>query len=131
MNQIEFEQTVADAFDALPEKFKKKIENVGFVVEKEVRPAELQERGIRFHGTLLGLYQGVPLSKRGVNYSLVLPDKITLFKNSIEQLASNDDQKTKALVQKVLYHEIGHYFGLNESEVRGWEQRRKNNKQIS
>ncbi|PIY96777.1 MAG: hypothetical protein COY66_02950 [Candidatus Kerfeldbacteria bacterium CG_4_10_14_0_8_um_filter_42_10] len=130
MNQEEFEQAAADAFSALPEKFRKKIENVGFVVEKEARPAELKERGIRYRGILLGLYQGVPLTKRGVNYSLVLPDKITLFKKSIEQLAGHNDQRIKALIQEVIYHEVGHYFGMSEAQVRLWEQRRKSRTKI-
>lgn len=125
MEQAEFERAVTEAFDALPEKFRQKIENVGIVIERQARPAELRERGIKHHGTLLGLYQGVPFSKRGINYSLVLPDKITLFKNFIERLTGDDNQKTRALVQEVLYHEIGHYFGMNEPEVRRWEQKRK------
>lgn len=66
---------------------------------------------------LLGLYQGVPLKKRGVWYGNVLPDKITLFKVNIEQFA-----KTEGLMEKIIYdvllHEIGHYFGFDEDELK-------------
>ena len=72
---------------------------------------------------LFGLYEGVPQIKRGVYYS-ALPDKITIFKNSIEQYARTPDE-IKEIVKNTVWHEIAHHFGLDENEVRRIERRRK------
>ncbi|MEO0136431.1 MAG: metallopeptidase family protein [candidate division WOR-3 bacterium] len=66
---------------------------------------------------ILGLYQGIPLRQRGFWYGNVLPDKITLFKQNIERLAS-DDEKARRLIFEVLLHEIGHYFGFDDEDLR-------------
>lgn len=123
-----FEQEIIDAIMELPKHLREKIENVGFVIEEEVRPAALQELKINYQGTLLGLYQGVPLAKRGVNYFLVLPDKITIFKKPIENLAGNDKEMIKKIIHDVVHHEIAHYFGMSETEVRNWEKKRQSKK---
>ncbi len=67
--------------------------------------------------TLLGLYEGVPHSSRGANYTSVLPDKITIFKNSIEIVAKTEEE-IKAQVRSTVMHEIGHHFGLSEEELK-------------
>ena len=67
--------------------------------------------------SLLGLYQGVPFRYRGVWYGNVLPDRITLFKNNIERVSRTEDE-IRDWVQKVLIHEIGHYFGFSEADLR-------------
>lgn len=67
--------------------------------------------------SLLGLYQGVPFKHRGVWYGNVLPDRIVLFKRNIERV-SRTDEEIKNWVREVLIHEIGHYFGFSESDLR-------------
>lgn len=70
--------------------------------------------------SLLGLYHGVPFKHRGVWYGNVLPDRITLFKRNIERLSRTEDE-LRTWVRKVLVHEVGHYFGLNEADLRKLE----------
>jgi predicted Zn-dependent protease with MMP-like domain len=69
--------------------------------------------------SLLGLYQGVPLPHRGTSYGMypVGPDKITLYQQNIESVCNSDDEIEHRIVE-VLFHELGHYFGMNEREVR-------------
>ncbi|MFA5030488.1 MAG: metallopeptidase family protein [Patescibacteria group bacterium] len=121
----EFEQVVEDAIFAIPKKIRDRIVNVAFVVEDNSRAARKTEHEVRSRGMLLGLYQGVPLGKRGPYYSGVLPDKITIFKTAIEQVARDDVQAIKTLIQEVVHHEVAHFLGMNEREVRVWEKRKK------
>lgn len=102
-----FREIVEDAIASLPEFFRKKLDNIDIVIEDE----PVDRRG------LLGLYQGVPLKKRGFWYGNVLPDKITLFKTNIERI-SRDQADLKEWVRRVLIHEIGHHFGFDEQELR-------------
>ncbi|MFH1366519.1 MAG: metallopeptidase family protein [Patescibacteria group bacterium] len=125
MDQLQFEKYINEAILSLPERFRQRIENLAFVLEDEPRVATLQERGIKFNGLLLGLYQGIPLTRRSRGYNGVLPDKITLFKNPIETLAGPEEEKIRKLIYKVVYHEIGHYFGFNEEKIREWEKKRE------
>ncbi len=107
MQREEFEKLVRQEIRRLPKVFVKRLENVEIVIEDE--PIEQK--------SLLGLYQGVPLKRRGIWYGNVLPDKITLFKNNIERISSSD-QKIEELINKVLIHEIGHHFGFDEEDLR-------------
>lgn len=120
-----FEKYIKQAVFMVPEHLRKKIENLAFVVEEDIRPAGLKEQRINFRGILLGLYQGIPLPRRSGNYSAVLPDKITIFKKSIESLAGPDENNIRKLIYEVVHHEIGHYFGMSEMKVREWEKKRK------
>ncbi len=119
MNLATFEQIIAAALLEVPENIRKHIRNVAFVVEESARGARAHERMIRSRGMLLGLYQGVPLPARSANYNAVLPDKITIFKDSIERLAGRSEDAVRKLVREVVHHEIGHYFGLSDREIRG------------
>lgn len=83
------------------------MENVEIVIEDE----PINQKN------LLGLYQGVPLNQRGSWYGNVLPDKITLFQRNIERECRNDEE-VEILVNDVLIHEIGHYFGFDEDDLR-------------
>ena len=114
-----FEELVANALKAIPKFFRKKMENVEIVIE-DYAPPYVQQR-LKIHPyALFGLYQGIPLRKRGSWYGNVLPDKITIFKRPIEQYCKSEDE-IKELVKKVVMHEIGHYFGLSEAELRRLE----------
>lgn len=93
MDIQQFEKHIKEAVLMVPEHLREKIKNLAFVVEEDVRPAGLKEQRINFRGILLGLYQGIPLPRRSGNYSAVLPDKITIFKKSIESLAGSDEKK--------------------------------------
>lgn len=111
-----FDKIVSDAIDNIPEKYGKHIKNLAFVVENE--PSEVQR--IKFnlnqHKTLFGLYEGVPMTKRGTGYNLVLPDKITLFKKPIEA-ASYSHESLVQQVKQTLWHEVAHYYGLDHFDI--------------
>lgn len=116
MTRARFEQLVMKAVKGLPQRFKKKMENIAVVVEDWPSRQILSSMGIRRRDNLLGLYQGVPYPKRGYDYGNVLPDKITIYQRPIESLCRTDDEiKTK--IQEVIVHEIGHYFGLTEQKL--------------
>lgn len=119
MDQENFEQIVERTFDRLPENFRAAIENVGIFIEDY--PAEELVRQLHLPSKhhLLGLYQGIPLTRRGTWYGMspIPPDRITLYKNNIEPACSTD-QEVEGKIYEVLIHEIGHYFGMNEEEIR-------------
>lgn len=107
MEREKFEKLVHEALKNLPKLFRDKLRNIDIVIEDE--PV--------VHKSLLGLYQGVPLKRRGFWYGNVMPDKITLFQKNIERLSHNDEE-IKEWVNRVLIHEIGHYFGFSEEKLR-------------
>lgn len=118
MTREQFEEIAQHAFDSLPDTFKHRVENVQIVVE-DYPSADALERAHASRHTLLGLYQGVPLPHRGTSYGMypVGPDKISLYQKNIEQSCSSDQEVERRIVE-VLFHELGHYFGMNEKEVR-------------
>ena len=79
---------------------------------------------------LLGLYEGIPKTKRGAGYFGVLPDKITIFQQPIEELAGHDEKKLKKLIYEVVWHEVGHHLGFDEKEIRALEAKKKRQKTI-
>lgn len=119
MDREEFEKVVGQVFDSLPAKFHATIDNVHIIVEDLPEARSNARRGIRSGGILLGLYEGIPLTKRGADYGMypVLPDRITLFRRNIEAVARNDEE-LRAKIREVLIHEIGHYYGMSETEIR-------------
>ena len=118
MEREEFEKLVISALNDLPEEFQRRLENIDVVVEDEPSTDVLKERRIKPPSILLGLYHGVPLNRRGRRYFNILPDKITLYQKPIESLCQNE-YELKKRVREVIRHEIGHYFGLSEKELRG------------
>ena len=117
MERKEFERIVLELIDRLPERFKNDMKNVSIVLEERPSMSLLKEVGVR-GGRLLGLYQGIPLTKRGLGYNGVLPDRIILFMKEIEEAAKMENIPLVEKIKNVLYHEVGHYFGLNEEELR-------------
>jgi predicted Zn-dependent protease with MMP-like domain len=122
MTNEEFEKLVGEGIDSIDEKFLAKLKNVEIVIEDDPTPHQLEKLKIR-GGILFGLYEGVPQTHRA-QYGNVLPDKITIFKNSIEKYYRNPEDIKKA-VKNVVWHEIAHHFGMNEHQVRQAEQKRK------
>ena len=117
MEKREFERLVLKAIEELPEKFRKKLENIEIVIEDKPQAVTLIECKISPVATLLGLYHGVPLKKRGPWYGNILPDKITIYQKNIESLCRSQEE-IEERVCEVVRHEIGHYFGLKEEELR-------------
>ena len=117
MERQKFEELVIKTVDSLPPEFQRKLENVDIVVENWPTRRQLRQAK-RSHPTqLLGLYQGIPQTRRGEKYGLVLPDKITIFQGPIEAQCCCDDE-IEAKVKEVVRHEIAHHFGLDEETLR-------------
>jgi len=116
MDRDRFEWLVARAIDSLPDEFLTKLENIDVVVEGWPTQGQLARVGLRRGETLLGLYEGVPLTRRGGHYGLVPPDKITIFQKSIEAKCRHDAEIT-AEIQRVVRHEIAHHFGIGDARL--------------
>jgi predicted Zn-dependent protease with MMP-like domain len=122
MNRTEFRALVDEALATIPDRFRDAMQNIAIVVEDEPSPGALAEVGIEPPDTLLGLYEGTPLTERQWSHGNVLPDKITLFQDPIEDASSDRDDVVIAIAE-TLIHEIGHYFGLSEDEIEDIEDR--------
>ncbi|MFC1966140.1 metallopeptidase family protein [Chloroflexota bacterium] len=117
MNRERFERLVAKAIEDLPDEFLARMENVDVVVGDYPTRSQQSRVGLRRDQTLLGLYEGVPLTKRGAHYGLVPPDKITIFQKPIEARCRHDDE-IAAEIQSVVKHEIAHHFGVSDARLR-------------
>ena len=113
----EFEQLVVQALDGLPEFFQQKLQNIEVVVSDWPTLAERQAVGLKPGQLLFGLYQGIPLTRRTSHYGLVLPDKITIYRLSIERVCLTPEQVV-AQVQHTVKHEIAHHFGISDDRLR-------------
>ena len=111
ISMARFRELVAEALDDLPEEFRQQMENVDVVVEN-LPSLELQRR---FSGLLLGLYQGIPLTRRSVMASH-MPDLISLYKDNIEKVCSSEAE-IREQVYRTVVHEVGHHFGLSEQQL--------------
>jgi predicted Zn-dependent protease with MMP-like domain len=124
ISRRKFEEIVNEGVNAIPDKFLQKLNNVAVVVESKPTRAQLRSLKIRPSWTLFGLYEGVPQSSRGNNYSSVLPDKITIFQEPIAS-AARDIADIREIVKNTVWHEIAHHFGMDERRVREAEIKRK------
>jgi predicted Zn-dependent protease with MMP-like domain len=105
-----FEELVADALDGIPTELGSYMDNVAVFVQ-DVPP----------QANLLGLYQGVPLTARGISYSGTMPDRITIYRRPICAMSrSEEDVVTE--VRRVVIHEVAHHFGIDDPRLRelGW-----------
>jgi predicted Zn-dependent protease with MMP-like domain len=98
---------IQETLDALPPELRDQISNLEIVVEAEPPPGQ----------RLLGLYQGVPLTRRGVNYSGALPDKITIFSGPLERLYGADPELLRDRIAHVVRHEVAHHFGISDQRL--------------
>ena len=122
MTRDEFRELVNEALGGIPQNFRHALQNIAIVVEDEPSPAQLNEVGIEPPDTLLGLYEGTPLTERQWAHGNTLPDKITLYQAVIEDESDGPDDVVVA-IGETLIHEIGHYFGLSEEEIEEIEER--------
>jgi predicted Zn-dependent protease with MMP-like domain len=102
-----FEEYAREALDSLPSDLRAEMSNVEIVVEEEPpggRP-------------LLGLYEGIPLTRRGSFYSGALPDKITIYRGPLERLYGSDQETLRKQVRRVVLHEIAHHFGISDERL--------------
>ena len=100
----------------MPPALLERVDNVEIVVERRPTAMDRKVAGIGPHSLLLGLYHGIPLTQRGEGYNLVLPDKISIYQESIEAICETDDE-VRAEVRKTVLHELGHYFGIDDDRL--------------
>lgn len=117
MEREVFEKLVEEAMDALPAKFKKLIQNVAVIVEDGPSDETRRSVGAPTRGEILGLYHGVPYQHRGPYYGNHPPDVIVIYQQPIERICSTDDE-VREQVKATVIHEVGHYFGFSDPELR-------------
>ena len=115
---------VAAAYARIPARFRKRLKNIAVVVESEPSVEQLARGRVARGSTLLGLYEGRPLTTRSVFESFAMPDRITIFQGPHERMAQSPEHLAK-LVEDTVWHEVAHYFGMNERQVRAAEHRRR------
>ena len=116
MEKEKFEAIILNTLENLPDRFKQKIKNLSIVIEDEnIRPVLENKKGTGT-GYTLGLYQGVPSIHKPGTINM-LPDKITIYKKSLEEISRND-KELEIKARRVLLHELGHYFGLGEEKLK-------------
>ncbi len=118
MRPEEFEKVVEGVVENLPGEFADRLKNVEVVVEEKPSQADLDQVGVPRGGTLLGLYHGVPLTARGWGYQLMLPDKISIYREPIEMICENTGISIPEMIRRVVLHEIAHYFGITDTKLR-------------
>jgi predicted Zn-dependent protease with MMP-like domain len=122
MNSREFDRLVAQAYKRIPVRFRKRIQNIALTVEMEPSPQQLARAHVPAGNTLLGLYEGRPLTRRSVFEPWAMPDRIIIFQGPHERMAQSSEHLAE-LVSATVWHEVAHYFGMNETQVRAAERR--------
>jgi len=125
LSDQEFESMIAKALDELPKEQTANLDNVAITFEDRPSDEQIKKLKLRGDSLLLGLYEGIPLNRRTGNYSLVLPDKITIFKQEILDYSGN--KPIFPIVKHALWHEIAHFYGLDHSQIHGIERKWRNN----
>ena len=103
----DFQRVIQETLDSLPRDLRDQISNVEILVEDEPPPGQ----------RLLGLYQGVPLTRRTSNYSGALPDKITIYRGPLERLYGHDPDLLNGQIKHVVLHEVAHHFGISDQRL--------------
>lgn len=118
MTRKEFETIVEGVLEELPKEFKDKLQNIDIVIEEELDLEAAKRLGLGAKGRLLGLYQGVPLKDRTHYYGMVMPDKITLYKQNIESSCEVGELGIREEIKHVIQHEIAHHFGISDKRLK-------------
>ena len=108
---VDFDQCVQDALDSLPAELRAYMSNVAIVVEDEPPGGQ----------PLVGLYQGVPLTRRGSSYGAVLPDKISIYRGPLERHYGADRDRLLREIRRVVLHEVAHHFGISDERLRAMD----------
>ena len=124
MHPDEFDRLVEAAYRRIPGRFRRRLKNLAVVVEPEPTALQLARAAVSRGGTLLGLYEGRPLTSRSVFESFTMPDRITIFQGPHERLARSAEH-LRRLVEETIWHEVAHYFGMDEPRVRAAERMRR------
>jgi predicted Zn-dependent protease with MMP-like domain len=113
-----FEQLVEEALGEIPEELWTVIDNVAVTVDEWPSRRQMEDAGVYPGHTLLGLYEGVPLTERSSHYGLVTPDLITIFRGPILQMCPpGDEDAIRTQVRRTVLHEIAHHFGISDERL--------------
>ena len=123
MTRERFRVLVSEAIDTIPPRFAGAMTNIAIVVEDAATPEVLDELEMERDDELFGLYQGTPLPERGWAYGNALPDRVTLYQQTIEDFCEGDEDCIVMEIGDTLIHELGHYFGMTEDEIMEIEER--------
>ena len=121
MKKEKFEKLVEEALVDLPKEFKKLIKNLVVIVENEAHPEAYRQTGTHPFSRILGTYHGIPFKHRGPYYGNYPPDVIAIYQKPIEEICFTEEEIKKE-VRKVVIHEIGHYFGFSDNEMKKIEE---------
>ncbi len=116
MDDEQFSALISRAMDEMPERYMRGLDNVVVTYADDPSIEQAAKLHLRGDSLLLGLYEGIPLTKRGAGYNLVLPDKITLFKNPLLTVTHDEDSLYRQ-VKHTLWHEIAHFYGLDHDQI--------------
>ncbi|GJQ60554.1 MAG: hypothetical protein SCALA701_33550 [Candidatus Scalindua sp.] len=114
---ISFDRLVVSSINELPENIRKRLDAVSIVVEERPNSFVLGKLKLKSNRLLLGLFQGVPLNRRSVWHASTMPEKITLYQKNIESIC-NSEEEIKHRIKKVVRHEVAHFVGFTEEQIR-------------
>jgi predicted Zn-dependent protease with MMP-like domain len=117
VTEEEFQEYMESALQSIPGNFKSKFDNIVFIIEQDPSEHDLSRLGIRNKSDLLGLYSGIPYTHRNTWYAGASPDRIILFQKNIERLCRTKEELI-VKIREVVIHEVGHYFGMTDAEIR-------------
>ena len=104
---MEFEDSVEEALESLPDDLREAMSNIAIVVEDEPPAGQ----------PLLGLYEGIPLTERTSWYAGAPPDKISIYRGPLERLYGHDPELLERMIRRVVLHEIAHHFGISDERL--------------
>ncbi|WP_194949422.1 metallopeptidase family protein [Actinomyces trachealis] len=124
LTEAEFDAAVSDALALIPDELAQAMDNVVFVVQDEPEPDQLTEEDYDEDGlpTLLGLYEGTPLTERDESWNLVLPDRVLIFVGPLSRWCRTHEELIDEIAVTVI-HEVAHHFGVDDARLHelGWE----------
>lgn len=115
----QFDALITKAMNELPQEYIEGLNNVAILYADDPDEEQRGKAHLDENHMLLGLYEGIPLTQRGNGYTFVLPDKITLFKNSLLRVAQDDEERLFQEVKRTLWHEMAHFYGLSHRDMDG------------
>ncbi|WP_174521095.1 metallopeptidase family protein [Kribbia dieselivorans] len=121
LSEEEFDAAVGDALDSIPSQLLDQMENVAIFIDDEPSAEQVGQHTHGHGGTLLGLYEGVPLTERGYGFAGVLPDRITIFRGPLQRLSRSRAELVRQ-IRVTVVHEVAHHFGIDDQRLHelGW-----------